>query len=391
MTECHASLPLSPHLRDMAPYPFARLEHLRQETEAKGIRVIDLSIGDLREPTPETVKEALISAIPERSSYPRALGLPELRTAVAAWLGRRFGVEADPDRHVLPSNGSKEVVFNLPLAVVDREHRPVVLLPDPAYPVYARGAEAAGAIIHRMPLKASHGFLPDLDAVPAEVWDRAAILWVNYPNNPTGAMAPLAFFREAAARCREHGVLLASDEAYTELFYGDVPAGALEAGFENVVVLHTLSKRSALPGYRSGFLAGDPRLIAALKRFRPAVGVATPRFIQRAAIAAWEDEAHVRALRGLFGERRAVMAEGLAALGLEVTGAPATIYLWVRTPPGESSESFTLRALEAGVLVVPGSAMGSEGEGYFRLSLTAPPEIVREVLARLGRVVGGGA
>jgi len=378
-----SELPLSPHVRGLPPYPFAHLDELRAAVAARGIDVIDLSIGDLREPTPRFISDALAAGIPERSSYPRAVGIPELRSAVAAWVRGRFGVELDAAEHVLPTNGSKEAVFTLPLAVLDRSRRPLVLAPDPGYPVYALGTDAAGGELVPLPLLEENGFLPDLGAVGPDMWRRASILWLNVPNNPTGAVASLDYLRNAAARCREHGVLLAADEAYTELYLDDPPPSALQTGLDNVIVLHTLSKRSGLSGFRSGFLAGDPRLIAALKRFRPGVGVATPQFVQRAAAAAWSDETHVAAFREKLRERHEAAVAALLGMGYRVAPSRATIYLWVRVPDGETSASFAEHVLERGVCVFPGSAMGAAGEGWFRLSLTADPDRLREAADRL--------
>ena len=287
-----AAIPRSPYVSGLPPYPFERLDALRKEVEARGVQVIDLGMGEPREPTPELVKRALIDAIPERSPYPRASGMPSLREAASGWLQRRYGVTVDPDRELLPVNGTKEAVFNLPLAVQSPE-RPVMMIPDPAYPVYALSARAFGSELYRMPLTKENGFRPDLDAVPEEVWRRASILWINFPGNPTGAMAPPDYYKHAADLARQHGVLLASDEAYGDVYYEDAPHCALEFGLENTLVLHSLSKRSGMAGYRSGFMAGDPRLIADLAKIRPAMGVATPEFMQAAAQAAWSDDAHV--------------------------------------------------------------------------------------------------
>ena len=379
-----AELPLGRALRERPPYPFAHLDALREAAEARGVDVIDVSLGDPREITPEPIRRALIDALGAASCYPRSLGLPELRRAVTAWVGRRFGVTLDPDRHVLPSNGSKEVLFTLPLAVVDRETRPLVLGPDPAYPVYRLGVEAAGGTYVPLPLRAGNGFLPDLGAIDAATWKRASILWINYPNNPTGAVAPLSFFEEAAALCREHGVLLASDEAYTEIWYEEPPAGAIQCGTENVVILHTLSKRSAMPGYRSGFLAGDERLMDALKKFRPGTGTATPEFIQRAAVAAWSDETHVDRIRARFRERRDAVVSRLRAAGYDVSPAPASIYVWARVPGGHTADGFIEHVLErAGVVLTPGTAMGEAGEGWFRISLVHSPERLAEAVDRI--------
>jgi acetylornithine aminotransferase len=296
-------------------------------------------------------------------------------------------VSLDPETEILPSNGSKEVVFTLPLSLVDPQRRPVVLVPDPGYPVYELGTLAAGGEVHWLPLRAGNGFMPDLAAVPESVWRRTSILWINYPNNPTGALATGAFFEEAAARCREHGVLLVSDEAYTEIYFGDPPPTALNWGRENVLVLHTLSKRSGMAGFRSGFMAGDPRVIAMLRKARPAIGVATPELMQRAAIAAWSDEAHVEALRERFRVRRDQVVPALRALGLDVPDAEATLYVWFPVPAGLGSQAFVERCLEAGVTLLPGNGMGPAGEGYVRLSLVATPEDLEEAVRRIERAL----
>ncbi len=381
-----SELPRSRYLAGLPEYPFARLDALRADREARGLRVIDLGMGDPREPTPEPIRRALMDAVPERSPYPRAVGLPELRAAAAGWLHRRFGAEVDPEREVLPVNGSKELIFTLPLAFMDRERRPVVLVPEPGYPVYALGARAAGGEPVAMPLRGGLGWLPDLDAIPDSTWDRTSILWLNYPNNPTGAVAPADYLARAAGRAREHGVLLAADEAYADLYYGEPPGTALAAGGENVLVLHTLSKRSGMAGYRTGFLAGDRRAVAALKRFRPAVGVATPEFIQRAAAAAWSDDTHAAAIRERFRRRRDLVVDGLRRAGFAPEPPEGAMYVWLPVPEADTSESFALHCLDAGVVVLPGRALGPAGEGFVRLSLTLPEEELAEALVRLGKL-----
>ncbi|HTG46674.1 MAG TPA: aminotransferase class I/II-fold pyridoxal phosphate-dependent enzyme [Actinomycetota bacterium] len=364
---------LSPELREIQPYPFEELDRAVAAARAAGRDVIDLGPGDPREETPAFIRDALVGALEPVSSYPRAAGLPELRATIARWIERRYGAAIDPDAEVLPTLGSKELVFSLARCVVDTvAGRDLVLTTSPGYPVPARGARWAGAEVMPLPLAEERGFLPDLDAVGAEHWARAAILWLNYPNNPTGATAPLAFLEEAAARCREAGVLLASDEAYSELWFGaEAPAGVLQVrDRSNVVAINTLSKRSSMTGYRSGFAAGDPELIAALKRLRPSTGVTPQEFIQRASVAAWSDERHVEENRARYAAKREVFLEVLARHGIPVAASEATFYLWIRVPDGRSSLAWALELLDrTGVAVAPGSFFGPEGEGYARLAM----------------------
>jgi acetylornithine aminotransferase len=354
---------LSPVLAGLRPYPFVRLNEARARLAAAGVPVIDFGIGEPREETPAFIRETLARSIDPQSRYPLADGLPELRAAIAAWAGRRFGVALDPERDVVPTLGSKEAVFHL-AQVVGGE---LVVVPQPSYPVYERGAMFAGKEVVELPLRAGSGFLPDLDAVSADVWRRTAILWLNYPNNPTAATAPPELYERAAALAREHDFVVASDEAYSELYFGaEPPVSALGvADRTNVAVFNTLSKRSSMPGYRSGFVAGDPDLVAALKRYRPNVGVAPPEFVQLAAVAAWGDEAHVEEVRGLYRAKRDVLLPALEARGLRHAGGDATFFLWLEGAP----EGFQERLLERGVILTPGSYFGEAGEGFLRLAL----------------------
>jgi succinyldiaminopimelate transaminase len=354
---------LSPVLTGLRQYPFLQLNEARQRLAAAGVPVIDFGIGEPREDTPAFIREALVEAIEPQSRYPLADGLAELRAAIATWAGRRFGTPLDPDTEVIPTFGSKEAVFHLAQVLAGD----LIVVPQPAYPVYERGAVFAGKEVVELPLHAADSFLPDLDAVSADVWERTAILWLNYPNNPTAATAPLALYERAAALAREHDFVVASDEAYSELYFGaEPPASALQvADRTNVAVFNTLSKRSSMPGYRSGFVAGDPDLVAALKRYRPNVGVAPPEFVQRAAAVAWGDERHVEEVREVYRAKRDVLVPALEARGLRHAGGDATFFLWLEgAPPGEHE-----RLRERGISLTPGHFFGAAGEGYLRLSL----------------------
>jgi succinyldiaminopimelate transaminase len=309
-----------------------------------------------------------LASIDETSKYPLAEGLPELRGAIADWVRRRFGVRLDPARQVIPTLGSKEAIFSLAQVVVDRDGgRDLVAFTEPGYPVPERGARFAGGETLALPLLEENGFLPDLSALDG-LWSRLAILWINYPNNPTGATAPRAFLERLAALAREHEFVLASDEAYSELWFDEPPASALQVrSLRNVIVFNTLSKRSSMTGYRSGFAAGDDQIVGALRAFRPTVGTTPQEFVQRASIVAWEDETHVEAARGLYRAKRDALLPVLERKGLRVAASRAGIYLWVEVEGG--SEAFAESLLEHGVVVSPGPFFGPSGEGYVRFAL----------------------
>ena len=362
---------IAPTLAGMATYPFVRLEEARRRLVAAGVEVIDFGKGDPNEPTDPIIRDALVAAVPERSPYPLAQGLPELREAVAGWCARRFGVELDPDTEIVPTYGSKEAIFSLAQVLVDpASEKRLVLWGEPAYPVYERGALFAGADVGTVPLVHENGFVPDLGAVDPATWERTAIVWVNYPNNPTGAVAPLSFYEELAVLAARYDFVVASDEAYSELWFDEAPPSALQASDRSrTIVFQTLSKRSSMTGYRSGFVAAPPEVIAALKAYRPTVGTAPQEFVQRASVVAWGDERHVEETRARYRAKRDVLMPVLATRGWEVVASEATMYLWVAIPSGETGEAVALRLLEHGVIVSPGTFFGPSGEGYVRFAL----------------------
>src|SRR2546430_5829496 len=314
----------------MAGYPFWGLEEERRALVEAGVEVLDSAKGDPNEPTDPMIRRALVEALPERAPYPLAQGLPELREAAAGWLGRRFGVGVDPDAEIVPTYGSKEAIFSLAQVLGTRGR--VVAFGEPAYPVYERGALFAGARVQTLPLRRENGFLPDL----AELDDDVALVWVNYPHNPTGAVAPRQFYDELAEAAERHDFVVASDEAYTELWFDDPPPSALQAADRSrIVVFQTLSKRSSMTGYRSGFVAGPPEIVAALKAYRPTVGTAPQEFVQRASVAAWDDERHGEETRARYRAKRALLIPAIGACGWEIVASEATMYLWVVGPdPG---------------------------------------------------------
>jgi aspartate/methionine/tyrosine aminotransferase len=357
---------LNPVLEGLRTYPFVRLREAREAVEARGVEIIDFGLGEPREETPAFIRRALSAAVEAEpvAGYPSAEGLPELRAAVAGWVGRRFGAAVDPDREVIPTLGSKEAIFSLAQVVGARGD--AVAFTAPGYPVPDRGARFAGLDPVALPITEERGWLPDLDAVP---WDRLAILWINTPNNPTGVTASLEFLAEAADRCRAAGAVLASDEAYSELWFaGDAPVSALQIDDRRgVLAFNTLSKRSSMPGYRCGFVAGDGELIAALKRYRPNIGTTPQAFVQRAGVAAWGDEDHVRETRDRYRAKREIVLPALVQAGLRSAGGDASFFLWMAVP-GDDDEAFATRLLEErGIVVAPGSYLGAPG--YVRAAL----------------------
>ncbi|MBI1799714.1 MAG: aminotransferase class I/II-fold pyridoxal phosphate-dependent enzyme [Candidatus Eisenbacteria bacterium] len=381
--------PLHPLLTGEREYPFVTLDQRRRALLPRGTRAINFGMGDPRERTPEFIRETLRGAVPETSSYPSAFGQGELRAACARWLERRFGVRADPERHVLSANGAKEAVFSLALALVDRgsrDPRDRVVIPTPAYPVYESGARFAGAQPYFSPLSSEDGWRFDPRRVPDDVWSRTALLWLGSPHNPTGAVLELPALARVLETAKRFGFWVAADEAYCEVYFENRrPHSMLELGFENVIALHTLSKRSAMTGFRSGFMAGDERLIAALKRFRPNLGTATPDFVQAAAIAAWNDDAHPGEQRGRYARKRAAMLEYFATRGWSVEASEASFYLWMKVPDGDDA-AFVDRLLRVGIIALPGSFLGKGGEGFVRWALVPTPEDCALAIARLEAV-----
>ena len=348
---------INPTLAELAAYPFVRLEEKRRELIAAGVDVIDFGKGDPNEPTDPMIRQALIDAVPERSPYPLAAGLPELREAAARWCGTRFGVDVDPESELVPTYGAKEAIFSL--AEVLATSGRVVAYGEPAYPVYERGALFAGARVATVPLLRENGFLPDLDALPEDL----ALFWVNYPHNPTGAPAPLEFYERLAELARERDFWIASDEAYTELWFDEPPVSALQVSDRSrVIVFQTLSKRSSMTGYRSGFVAAPPHVVSALKAYRPTVGTAPQEFVQRASVVAWNDERHVEETRARYAAKRDVMIPAIESLGWEIVASEATMYLWVVGPDPDA-------LLARGIIVSPGAMFGPSGKGYVRFAL----------------------
>jgi succinyldiaminopimelate transaminase len=302
-----------------------------------------------------------------------------LRKAFAGWMERRHGVALDPETEVLPATGSKEAIFHAPLAFVHPSHeRRGIVYGTPGYPVYERGCLFAGGEPAPVRLKAEDGFRLGMEEIDP---GRVRALWINHPHNPTGATASYDYLEKVAAFCREHDVLLFSDECYNDLYSGEPPPSILEITRERTLAFCSLSKRSGMTGYRTAMMAGDAELIAALKKLRPSIGVATQSFVQDAAIAAWNDDEHVEERRRIFGEKRELFKDFFERVGLEYLPTDASFYLWVSVPGGDD-EAYALSLLEDGIIVAPGRSFGPGGEGHLRVALVPGLDDCRRAIER---------
>lgn len=383
---------ISRRLSSLTGYAFAEIDKKVSELKTKGIPILDFGVGDPTEPTPEIIRNKVKEAVDTRArtGYPSYVGAAEFRGEIAAWTKRRFGATCDPATEICSTIGSKEAVFNFPEAFVDPGD--VVLVPTPGYPPYTRGTQFAEGAIHYLPLLPERGFLPDLDVIPADVVKRAKILWINYPNNPTGAVAPLSFYNQAVAFGHKHGIIVASDEAYSENYYGTTkPPSVLEVTKEGVIAFNSFSKRSYMTGYRIGWVAGDAAIIAAFKKLKTNIDSGTPTFIQDAAIAALRDDRHVEEARKLYRQKRDIIVDAFVKAGLPECRPEATFYIWQRVPKGLSSVSFAERLLDPKIamVVTPGNMISEDvnglnpGEGFVRLALVPSVEECKEAAERL--------
>jgi acetylornithine/N-succinyldiaminopimelate aminotransferase len=363
------NLPENPVLDAIQKNLMVALDEKKQALRAQGKRLFDFGLGDPKEPTATFLRDALRAAVPEVSQYPSPAGTAALRRACAGYLERRFGVKVDPERQIVPATGAKETIFHLPFAFAGGDpRRTKVVMPDPGYPTYEVGTRFAGLEPVKVPLTAARRFLLEPEDVGDEVLSRTLLFWLSYPHNPTGATAPRDYLERVGRAALRHGFLVVSDECYVDVYFGERPLSMLEVQVENVVAVHSCSKRSGMTGYRSGFVAGDPDVVALLRRARSHPGVASPDFVSAAAIAAWSDDAHVVERREIFRRKRDRFLAFFAERGLRCEGSQATLYLWVRVPEGHSSASYAMALLEHGIVVAPGTAFGA-GEGYLRLAL----------------------
>lgn len=373
------------------PYLFAEIDRKVQEKKRAGVDVISLGIGDPDLPTPNRIVSVLqeAAADPTNHRYPSYFGLAELREAIAGWYSSRSGVRLDPATEILPTLGSKDGISHVPLALVDPGD--VVLAPDPGYTVYVTGAIMAGADPHIMPLKEENGWLPDLDAIPPDVADRARLMWLNYPNNPTAATADREFLERAVDFCRRHAIVLCHDAPYSEIAFDgykpltlfEIP-GAKEVGLE----FHSLSKTYNMTGWRIGWVCGRADLIDLIGQLKTNIDSGIFQAVQWAGIEALHGgEEETRAACEVYARRHRLVADTLNQLGWNITPPRATFYVWAPVPDGYDSIGFAGHVLDqVGVNITPGVGFGTHGEGYFRLSVTAPDARLEQAMDRMRKL-----
>ena len=383
--------PGAARLGKIPPYLFAEIDRKVQEKKRAGVDVISLGIGDPDLPTPKRIVSVLqeAAADPANHRYPSYFGLAELREAIAAWYSDRSGVSLDPSTEILPTLGSKDGIAHVPLALVDPGD--VVLAPDPGYTVYSTGALMAGAEPYMMPLTAANHWLPDLDAIPAEIADRARLMWLNYPNNPTAAVADREFLERAVAFCKRYDIVLCHDAPYSEIAFDgyrpltlfEIP-GAKDIGLE----FHSLSKTFNMTGWRIGWVCGRADLVGFIGQLKTNIDSGIFQAVQWAAIEALNGgEQETREANDVYAKRHRLVANTLNELGWNIKPPRATFYVWAPVPDGYDSIGFAGHVLdEVGVNITPGVGFGAHGEGYFRLSVTAPDARLEEAMARMRKL-----
>lgn len=379
-------------IENLPPYLFAEIDRKIAEKKAQGMDVISLGIGDPIEPTPEHIIKKLCEEAhnPANHRYPSYFGLPEFRKAITEWYQKRFGVTLDPDTEVLPLIGSKEGIAHIYLALTDQGD--ISLVADPGYPVYTTGAILAGAKPHLMPLLVENDFLPDLSDINPEVAQKARLMFICYPNNPTAAITKPGFFEEVVGFARTYDIVICHDNPYSEITFDGYVApsfletpGAKEVGVE----FHSLSKTYNMTGWRIGFVVGNAKVVEALGRAKTNIDSGIFNAIQYAGIEALRGpQDSVKRMCEIYARRRDKVVDALRSIGIETVKPKATIYVWFPVPEGFTSASFATHVLEkAGVVVPPGSAYGSSGEGYIRISLTVKDDRLEEALDRIKKTL----
>jgi LL-diaminopimelate aminotransferase len=383
---------LADRVKSLPPYLFAAIDRMKQDALSKGVDLIDLSIGDPDIPTPRHIIDAMKDAVekPANHRYPSYEGMLSYREAVSGWYKKRFGIDLDAKTEVLCLIGSKEGIGHIPLAFINPSD--IVLVPSPGYPVYPVGTLFAGGIPYIMPLLEENNFLPDFKSIPDDVFKRAKLMFLNYPNNPTAASADEDFFKKVIEIANKYNIIICHDAAYSEIYYDDKKPisflsvdGAKDVGIE----FHSLSKTYNMTGWRIGFAVGNREVLSGLGKIKTNLDSGVFQAIQEASIVALNTDDQVLSnIRNIYQERRDVLYQGLTKIGLSVNKPAATFYLWAKVPDGFDSTTFVAFLLEkVGVLATPGVGFGSPGEGYIRFALTQSAERIKEAVERIKNVL----
>ncbi len=384
----------SNRLNKLSSYGLAEADNEVERLKKLGIAPIDFGVGDPKEPTPEIVRDAVKKAIDERKSsgYPSYIGTDEYRKEISKWSKKRFGIILDYQKEITSTIGAKEAAFNFPEAFVNRGD--YCIMPNPCYPPYERGTLFAEGMPYFLPLLKEKNYLMDLGSIPRDIVKKSKILWLNYPNNPTGAVASEKFFKEAVDFGHDNNLIIASDECYTEIYFKEKPHSILEYSKEGIIVFQSLSKRSAMTGYRIGWAAGDENIISAFKKLKTNIDSGTPTFIQDAAVSALSDEKHVEKMRNDYGQKRDIIVKALTSIGLEDCTPDAAMYIWQRAPKKMNSVEFAKRLLQKDIAIVvtPGVWISTKfnganpGNDYVRLALVPTIEECKVAAERIGRI-----
>ncbi|MBI4235386.1 aminotransferase class I/II-fold pyridoxal phosphate-dependent enzyme [Candidatus Peregrinibacteria bacterium] len=392
------NIKISKRLQSLPAYAFKEISDKVEALKAAGVKAIDFGVGDPSEPTPDFVIGSLAGAGRKHanSGYPSYIGLKELRQAAADYMKRRFSVALDPETEISSNIGSKEAIFNFPEGFINPGD--IVICPSPGYPPMKTGTIFAEGVPYYVPLLEENGFLVDFENIPEDVLEKTKIIWINYPNSPTGAIANAEYYGDLIAWARKHNIIIAADEGcYIDIYFDEPPISILQAakelglGYEGIVAFYSLSKRNNMTGYRAGFVAGDKAIVDIFKKLKTNIDSGTPNIIQEAAIVALKDDEHVEKMRGLYGQKRDLLLQAFEAIGLEVRKAPATFYIWQKAPNGDDIE-FAKRLLspEIGIVVTPGSLISdvcegglNPGKGYVRFALMPTIAEIHEAAEKL--------
>jgi succinyldiaminopimelate transaminase len=394
------SLPSNSWLDLLPKYSLLRNDDRKARLRAAGREIFDFGIGDPLEETPEFIRKALADNIPKVSQYPLSQGSLDFRTACADWCARRLGVKVDPAGQIISSNGSKEAIFHIPHVLLNSgSARRMVAFPDPGFPVYRSSTLLSGGVPYQYTLDPAKNYVFEPDSIPPDILSQIAAVWVSYPHNPTGALLPRAQAELIYRWAVEHDIVLLSDECYVDMYFPgtEKPVSLLEVAadnqYRNLLAFFSLSKRSGMTGYRSGFVAGDNRLISAFVKYRPNVGVGTPEFVQRAAIAAWADDKHVDERNTVFEEKRRIVERFLERNNFTVLPSTATFYVWIKAPAGfASGEDYCAALAEAtGIVATPGDALGDSSKHWFRLALVPTARKIEQCVGLWQNAIQSGA